>query len=267
MTTAGDDDKDAPLLSMERGMFVKGIEAALLTGDIHVAVHSAKDLPSTLPDGLTIAAFPEREDPRDVLVNRWRQRLQELPAGARIGTSSPRRTAQVRALRPDILVLPIRGNVETRLEKTRGNDYDGAILAAAGLHRLGARNEIAEYLSLDTCTPDVGQGALAIECRTDDVEVLAMLASLDHQPTSAAVRLERAFLATIEGGCQSPVAAHAVLEGGELRVSAMAATPDGSEIVRCSGTYPASDPESGGRSAAESLLAEGAGRLISAGGA
>ena len=159
MSTRGDRNKAAPLLSMERGMFVKEIELALLNGDIDIAVHSAKDMPALTPPELTVAAYTEREDARDVLVNRWDTPLNELPSGARLGTSSPRRTAQIKAARPDIEILPIRGNVDTRLRRARSDDYDGAVLAAAGIRRLGREAEISAYLSPEECVPDVGQGA------------------------------------------------------------------------------------------------------------
>ena len=157
MSTGGDRSKDAPLLSLGRGTFVKEIEAALLRGEIDMAVHSAKDLPASSTDGLTIAAFGPREDARDVLVDRWNVSFDGLPAGARIGTGSPRRAAQLRALRNDVEIIPVRGNVGTRIEKARGDDYDGVVLAAAGLIRLGRQDAVSEYLSPEICTPDAGQ--------------------------------------------------------------------------------------------------------------
>ena len=262
ITTGGDRRKNAPLLSMERGMFVKEIEVALLNREIDIAVHSAKDLPSGLPDGLVLGAVGERKDPRDALVNRWGVPLMELPAGARLGTSSPRRAAQLNALRPDIEVLPIRGNVGTRLEKARGKDYDGVVLAAAGLMRLGRQEEISEYLDPDVCTPEVGQGALAVEARAEDPETLHLLAGVDHGPSSAAVRSERAFLQAIGGGCEVPVAAHARFDEGALHILAMGAVPDGSRIFRVRVTRDASDPESAGRHAAEALRRAGASEII-----
>ena len=156
-----------------------------------MAVHSAKDLPAELPDGLGIAALTQRRDPRDVLVNRWRLPLSELPSGARLGTSSPRRTAQIKALRPDLEVVPIRGNVGTRLEKAKGEGYDGVVLAAAGLERLGLQDEVCEYFSPDRFTPEVGQGALLVETRTSDSRVSGMLSRVDHHPTNAEVTSER----------------------------------------------------------------------------
>ncbi len=265
VNTGGDRNKEAPLLSMERGMFVKEIELALLAGEIDVAVHSAKDMPAEIPDGLCLAAFTERQDPRDVLVNRWRVALVDLPSEARLGTSSPRRTAQLTAARPDLRFLPIRGNVGTRLEKSVGDDYDGVVLAAAGMLRLGVEDQISEYLSADICTPDVGQGALAVQVRSADSDVVEMMKGVDHSATSTAVRLERAFLAAVGGGCKAPVAAYAYYRGDRLQVSAMAAAVDGSEILRHNAIYSPDDPESAGREVAEALLARGAGRLMAAG--
>ncbi len=265
ITTGGDRRKEAPLLSMPRGMFAREIEVALLEGRIDLAVHSAKDLPAELPDGLGIAALTQRRDPRDVLVNRWRLPLSELPSGARLGTSSPRRTAQIKALRPDLEVVPIRGNVGTRLEKAKGEGYDGVVLAAAGLERLGLQDEVCEYFSPDRFTPEVGQGALLVETRTSDSRVSGMLSRVDHHPTNAEVTSERAFLAEVGGGCRVPVAAYAVLEDNALEISAMAVTPDGGRIFRSRTTHDAARPAAAGREAAEALMAAGASEIVSGG--
>ena len=265
ITTGGDRRKDAPLLSMPRGMFAREIEVALLEERIDLAVHSAKDLPAELPDGLGIAALTQRRDPRDVLVNRWRLPLSELPSGARLGTSSPRRTAQIKALRPDLEVVPIRGNVGTRLEKAKGEGYDGVVLAAAGLERLGLQDEVCEYFSPDRFTPEVGQGALLVETRTSDSCVSGMLSRVDHHPTNAEVTSERAFLAEVGGGCRVPVAAYAVLEDNALEISAMAVTPDGGRIFRSRTTHDAARPAAAGREAAEALMAAGASEIVSGG--
>jgi hydroxymethylbilane synthase len=263
ITTGGDRRKEAPLLSMPRGMFAREIEVALLEERIDLAVHSAKDLPAQLPDGLAIAALTQRRDPRDVLVNRWRLPLSELPSGARLGTSSPRRTAQIKALRPDLEVVPIRGNVGTRLEKAKGEGYDGVVLAAAGLERLGLRDEVCEYFSPDRFTPEVGQGALLVETRTSDSRVSGMLSRVDHHPTNAEVTSERAFLAEVGGGCRVPVAAYAVLEDNALEISAMAATPDGGRIFRSRTTHDAARPAAAGREAAQALMDVGASEIVS----
>ena len=265
ITTGGDRRKEAPLLSMPRGMFAREIEVALLEERIDLAVHSAKDLPAELPDGLGIAALTQRRDPRDVLVNRWRLPLSELPSGARLGTSSPRRTAQIKALRPDLEVVPIRGNVGTRLEKAKGEGYDGVVLAAAGLERLGLQDEVCEYFSPDRFTPEVGQGALLVETRTSDSCVSGMLSRVDHHPTNAEVTSERAFLAEVGGGCRVPVAAYAVLEDNALEISAMAVTPDGGRIFRSRTTHDAARPAAAGREAAEALMAAGASEIVSGG--
>ena len=262
ISTGGDKRKDAPLLSMERGMFAKEIELALLAGEIDFAVHSAKDLPADLPEGLALGAFGARKDPRDVLVNSTGATLMQMPEGSRLGTGSPRRTAHLKALRPDIEVVPIRGNVGTRIEKARDGQYDGVVLAAAGLIRLGRQNEITEYLSPDVFTPEVGQGALAVQARSSDSEALEMLVGLDDRPTSAAVLAERAFLRTVGGGCKAPVAAYGRFEANEMRISAMAALPDGSRVVRIEMTAEPDDPESSGKRVAEALVDAGAGDII-----
>ena len=258
MSTGGDRSKDAPLLSLGRGTFVKEIEGALLRGEIDMAVHSAKDLPASSTDGLMIAAFGPREDPRDVLVDRWNVSYDGLPAGARIGTGSPRRAAQLRALRNDVEILPIRGNVGTRIEKARGEDYDAVVLAAAGLIRLGRQGAVSEYLSPEVCTPDAGQGALAVQTRSDSEDVIRLVSEIDHAPTSTAVRAERALVAAMGGGCTSPIGAFARLLDGSIEVTAMAAEPDGSRIVRVRETCAASDPEAAGRLVAETLVNQGA---------
>ena len=262
ITTRGDRDKSAPLLSMERGMFVKEIESRLLSGDIDFAVHSAKDVPALLPEGLELAAFGPRQDPRDVLIDRWSAPFAELPKGARIGTSSPRRTAQLKVLRPDVEIKPIRGNVGTRVDKASSDEYDGVVLAAAGLLRLGMAERVSEYLSPDVCTPDAGQGALAIEARESDIEILELLAAVDDGPTNTTVTAERAFVEAIGGGCQVPVAAYATLNGAQLQISTMAATPDGSRLFRTQTVGDAKDPVSAGRAAAEALMKTGAATII-----
>lgn len=207
--TKGDLDATSPLAGMGLGIFVKEIERLLLDGQLDMAVHSLKDLPTKLPEGLALAAIGRRQDPRDVLVNRWDCPLAELPEGARIGTSSPRRQAQLRNLCPQVTVLPIRGNVETRLRKAKGDDYDGTILAAAGLIRLGLTGQVADYLSAQHFVPPPGQGALAVEVRAEDDRMQEILAPIDHIDTRLAVTAERAFLEKLGGGCQLPVGAYA----------------------------------------------------------
>ncbi len=262
ITTTGDKHKEAPLAGLERGTFVKEIELALINGEIDVAVHSAKDLPASLPEGLTLAAIGRRQDPRDVQMNRWGLPLAKLPPHARLGTSSPRRVALLKAFRPDLELLPIRGNVGTRLDKVAGGDYDGVVLAAAGLIRLGRHAEITEYLSPDLCTPEVGQGTLAVEARAGDTRIIDMLAAIDHRPSRIALEAERAFLGVMGGGCEVPVAAYAQLEGDQLHISAMAALPDGSRVFRTRVTCDAAEAEDGGRRTAESLLEAGAAKIV-----
>ena len=262
LSTAGDRDRESSLASLGRGAFVKEIEVALLEGRIDMAVHSAKDVPSDLPDGLTLAGTVPRRDPRDVLVDQWSLPLDELPKGARLGTSSPRRTAQLKARRPDIEMTPIRGNVGTRLAKAGGPDYDGVVLAAAGLARLDRLDEVAEYLPIDVCTPDVGQGTLAIEVREEDRELIEMMERIDDVPTSIALRAERSFLAALRGGCTVPVAAYGRIEGGRLRITSMAAAPDGSRVYRRDGDWSPERPEEAGRRMADALLDAGAREIV-----
>ena len=263
MMPQGDRNKDAPLLSMGRGMFTKDLEIALLHGDVDLAVHSAKDLPPDLPDGLVIGAFGRRRDARDALVDKWGARFYELPIGARIGTSSPRRVTQLKTLRPDIQFLPIRGNVDTRLEKVLGGEYDGVVVAAAGIERLQRRLEISEFLDAEMCTPEVGQGALAIEARVDDSNILEMLAQIEHLPTAIAVKAERSFLATIGGGCSVPLTAYATVDRDRIDILAMAAKPEVSRTIRVRVKGHVNDPESVGRLAVHDLLKAGASEIIS----
>ena len=216
--TQADASPEASLAGMGRGMFVKELEDALLRGEVDLAVHSLKDLPTVLPEGLIIAAVCQRADARDVLVNRWGCPLADLPSGARIGTSSPRRAAQLKDHRPDLEVLPMRGNVETRLGKAKGAEYDGAVLAAAGIDRLGIGSEIAEYLPPREFVPAPGQGALAVQTRAGDGAVLELVASLEHLPTRQAVTAERHLLELLGGGCQLPMGAYGNLHDGVLHL-------------------------------------------------
>ena len=258
----GDRRKSAPLQSLGRGAFVKGLEEPLLKGEIDLAVHSAKDMPSMLPDGLAIIAYPSRKDPRDIIVNRWNARFADLPPEARLGTSSPRRAGQLIAARPDIEILPIRGNVDTRLGKVGEDGYDGVVLAAAGLERLGRTGEVSDFLDPGLCVPDAGQGALAVEAREDDSDMAALLATVNHTPTWAAVTAERAFVEATGGGCRVPVAAYAIESEGALEIRAMACLPDGSQIFRSALDLPGDDPVAAGREAARALEATGADEIM-----
>ncbi len=262
ITPDGDRRKNAPLLSLGRGTFVKGLEQALIDGLIDVAVNSSKDMPSALPEGLAIAAFTARSDARDVLVNRFGMPLAELPTGARLGTSSPRRTGQILAVRPDVEFVPIRGNVDTRMSKVGVDGYDGVVLAAAGLERLGRLAEVTEFLAPDVCVPDAGQGALALEIRSDDQELAHLLSSVNHANTSVEVTAERAFVESIGGGCRVPVAAYAVIEDDELVLLTAACLPDGSKLYRSGHRGPAGDPTEAGRSAARTLIETGADAIL-----
>ncbi len=226
--TRGDANQSAPLAGMGLGVFVGELEERLLSGELDLAVHSLKDMPTKLPDGLALAAVLPRRDPRDALVNRWNRPLEELPDGARIGTSSPRRAAQLRRYAPNVTVAPIRGNVETRLRKADGEEADGAVLAAAGLARLGLEGRVAEYLSPQRFVPPPGQGALAIETRADDRRMLELLAAAEDANTRYETTAERAFLETLGGGCQIPVGAYARSMGHELLMTIFLSNPDGS---------------------------------------
>ena len=260
--TQGDVASEAPLASLGRAIFVQEIERALLDGELDAAVHSLKDMPTNLPDGLAIGAVCKRLDPRDVLVNRWDCPLAELPASARIGTSSPRRAAQLLSLRPDVEALPIRGNVDTRLRKARGDDYDGVIVAAAGVTRLGLAEQVAEYLSAEDFVPAPGQGALAVEVRRGDDELLDLVSRVEDSPTKRAVTAERAFLEILGGGCQLPVGVYARVDGETMVVTAFLASPDGSTVFRTKVRGRASNPHETALDAHQRLIERGAGILF-----
>ncbi len=228
--TSGDANQTSPLAGMGLGVFVGELEQRLLSEDLDMAVHSLKDLPTKLPDGLILGAILERKDPRDALVNRWNCPPERLPEGARIGTSSPRRAAQLHRYVPNAEVVPIRGNVETRLRKADGDEADGAVLAAAGLARLGMQDRIASYLSPQRFVPPPGQGALAVEVRADDRRVLDILESIEHPATRFEVTAERAFLETLGGGCSLPVGAYARCMGHELLMTVFLSNPEGSRV-------------------------------------
>lgn len=250
------------------GVFVSALREALLAGEIDVAVHSFKDLPTAPADGIVIAAVPLREDPRDALVARDGLTLGALPAGSRVGTGAPRRTAQLNALGLGLEVVELRGNVDTRLGKVRSGELDAVVLALAGLRRLGRTDEVTEILDPIQMLPAPAQGALAIECRASDEDAIAVLAALDHGDTRAAVAAERALLAALEAGCTAPVGALAEVaegdEGTEVFLRANVTALDGSDAVRLSATGPTTDAEGVGRRLAADLLAEGADQLMGA---
>jgi hydroxymethylbilane synthase len=271
MRTSGDRDRATPLpLLGGKGVFTKEIEDALLENRVDLAVHSMKDLPTRLPAGLVVAAICRREDVRDVLVSRSGLGLDRLPHGARLGTSSLRRQAQLRHRRPDLEMVSLRGNVDTRLAKVARGDCDAVVLAKAGLDRLGLSDRITEVLSPEVCLPAAGQGAIGVETRApagaDDGQVHRAIAPLDHAETRLAVEAERAVLAALGSGCDVPLGVWARQESGELVVEACVLAPDGSDTVRVRRTGTPGDSQSLARDVAAALLDGGASRLLALGG-
>ena len=265
LKTKGDIILDVPLAKVGgKGLFVKEIEEALLAGTADLAVHSMKDVPMVLPEGLTLGAVPEREICTDLFLSEKYAALEELPQGAKLGTSSLRRQSQALALRPDLEVAMLRGNVETRLRKMKEGQYDAIILARAGVKRLGLGASLQQDLTPPSFLPAVGQGALGIEIREDRPEVRELVAFLDDMPTRLCVTAERAFLRRLDGGCQVPIAAHAVLDGEELVLEALVADPLGKTVfrdaVRCAATLDEAD--AAGQRLAETLLADGADKIL-----
>lgn len=264
ITTKGDVLLDRPLAAIgDRGLFVVEIEEALRAGRIDLAVHSAKDLPARLPADMRLGALLPRADARDALISRAGG-LRDLPRGARVGTSSPRRACQLRARRPDLALADVRGNVDTRLRKLAAGEYDALVLAAAGLIRLDRAAAVTEWLPPEVMLPAVGQGALAVEARAADPAIAALLAPLDDAPTRAAVMAERGFLAALGAGCTAAVAAHATVAGGTLALTALIGAPDG-RLVRGTAQGSMVDADSIGAALAGDLLARGGGTLIAAG--
>jgi hydroxymethylbilane synthase len=254
--TTGDRVTDRPLAELGgKGLFCKEIEAALLERRIDLAVHSIKDLPTLLTDGLTIGAVLEREDPRDVLIARPPATIASLPHAAVVGTASVRRRAQLLAQRPDLRVVGFRGNVDTRLRKLAAGEVDAALLALAGLRRLGIGDAGGVVLALEEMLPAVGQGAIGIECRADDVARLALLAAIDHVASSACVQAERALLAALDGSCHTPIAGHAAIAAGRLHLRALVARPDGSACLRAERVGPPRDALRLGQEAGAELKA------------
>lgn len=263
--TTGDVKPDPLSVIGGKGVFTKELEDALLDGRIDVAVHSLKDLPTVIPEQLSISAICEREDPRDALVLREgvvMGSLHELRAGSVVGTSSQRRFSQLRALRDDLVVKDLRGNVDTRVRKLDEGQYDALILASAGLIRLGLRERISAAVSISEILPAVGQGAIAIETRDDDEVAIAATSKLNHRETELACRAERAFLRGLGGGCLFPIAAHAVVEGELLKIEGLVAKPDGSEILRGETSGNTDQADEIGSSLAQQLLERGAGALL-----
>ena len=257
MSTRGDKFLDASLAKIGgKGLFVKELEQGLLEQRADIAVHSMKDVPVDLPAGLHIPVIMEREDPRDAFVSNSYGDIDALPEGACIGTSSLRRQCQLAARRADLVIRPLRGNVNTRLSKLDAGEYDAIILAAAGLMRLGFEQRIRRYLSLEESLPAIGQGAIGIECRANDGRVNTLIAPLHHADTADRVLAERALNCRLRGGCQTPIAGYALLEKGELRLRGLVGTPDGTRVWRAEGRAPRTKAEPLGSALAEDLIAQ-----------
>ncbi|WP_081618858.1 MULTISPECIES: hydroxymethylbilane synthase [Thioalkalivibrio] len=265
MTTQGDRVLDSPLARIGgKGLFVKELEIAMLEDRADIAVHSVKDVPMELPADLVLPVILDREDPLDAFVSNTYAHVDELPQGARVGSSSLRRQCQLRARRPDLHITDLRGNVNTRLGKLDAGEYDAILLAAAGLKRLGFDERIRARLEPAVSLPAVGQGAIAIECRENDPEIAALIAPLNDRDTSDRVRAERAFNRRLEGGCQVPLAAHATLDGDRLHLDGLVGAVDGSQLLRRQVEGPRGDAEALGVQLAEQLLELGAGELLAA---
>ena len=261
--TTGDKILDVPLAKVGgKGLFIKEIEDALLQGQIDIAVHSMKDMPTEIPFGAVIGAIPKREDPRDVLIARCGTSFSNLPFGSKVGTSSLRRQAQLKRVRPDLVFLPLRGNLNTRIRKLSEGEVDAVILAAAGLHRIGWQERITEYLPFDICLPAIGQGVLAIECRENDSVVLGQIAFLNDSETACEIATERAFLTRLEGGCQTPIAGFAKKINGMIQLEGLVANLSGTEIIREKKSAPIGQEKALGTTLAELLLGKGADTIL-----
>ncbi|MDX7710005.1 hydroxymethylbilane synthase [Aeromonas caviae] len=259
MSTQGDKILDTPLAKVGgKGLFVKELETAMLEGRADIAVHSMKDVPVEFPDGLGLHTICEREDPRDAFVSNHFNQIDELPQGAVVGTSSLRRQCQLRAARPDLVIRDLRGNVNTRLAKLDAGEYDAIILAAAGLKRLEMAHRIAAFIEPEQSLPANGQGAVGIECRLDDHELHALLAPLEHPETRIRVLTERAMNRALQGGCQVPIGAYALVEGEEVWLRGLVGSPDGSHVIRDEIRGPLAEGEALGHTLAQRLLAAGA---------
>ncbi|PUZ97731.1 hydroxymethylbilane synthase [Vibrio vulnificus] len=263
MVTKGDVILDTPLAKVGgKGLFVKELEVAMLEGRADLAVHSMKDVPVDFPEGLGLVTICEREDPRDAFVSNTYHHVDELPQGAVVGTCSLRRQCQLKAYRPDLVIKELRGNVGTRLSKLDAGEYDAIILAAAGLKRLKLEEHIRSFIEPEQSLPAVGQGAVGIECRTNDERILKLLEPLNHADTADRVKCERAMNLTLEGGCQVPIGSYALLEGDEIWLRALVGEPDGSEIVRGEIRGPRAQAEQLGVLLANQLLDEGAREIL-----
>ncbi len=263
MVTQGDKILDTPLAKVGgKGLFVKELEVGMLNGDADIAVHSMKDVPVEFPEGLHLAVICEREDPRDAFVSNTYKCIEDLPQGAKVGTSSLRRTCQIRTWRPDLEILDLRGNVNTRLRKLDEGEYDAIILACAGLKRLEFSDRITEHLAPGFSLPAIGQGAVGIECRIDDPAINALIAPLNHKTTAIRVLAERAMNNRLEGGCQVPIGGYAELDGDTLLLRGLVGRPDGSEMVCGEIAGRADEAEYLGTTLADDLLARGAREIL-----
>ncbi|MBN1905801.1 MAG: hydroxymethylbilane synthase [Deltaproteobacteria bacterium] len=261
--TKGDKIIDSPLSKIGgKGLFVKEIEEALLEKRVDLAVHSIKDVPAELPHGLSIPIYPERENPADAFLSIKYKRFKDLPSGARVGTGSLRRSSQLLNKRPDLEIVAIRGNVDTRIKRLESGEFDAIILAAAGLNRLGLSSKITELLSPPDYIPAVGQGALGIEVRGNDIEFNRLLDFLNHNETALAVRAERAFLQRLEGGCQVPLGAYAFIDKGKIVIHGMVSDLTGNRVIKETLTGSIEQPEQAGKTLAEQLLAMGADKIL-----
>lgn len=263
MSTQGDRILDSPLAKIGgKGLFVKELEQGMLDGRADLAVHSMKDVPAELPDGLCLGAILDREDPRDAFVSRQYSSVDDLPEGARVGTSSLRRQCQLRARRPDLQILDLRGNVGTRLGKLDAGDYDAIVLACAGLKRLGLSARITHALTAEEMLPAIAQGVIGIECRVDDARVRGLIGPLNHVETGQRTAAERAMNATLAGGCQAPVAGYSLLHDGVIELRGLVGQPDGSKVIRGDVSGAAEQAEALGKQLAEDLLARGARSIL-----
>lgn len=263
LKTQGDKILDVALAKIgDKGLFTKELEVGMLEGNIDLAVHSMKDLPTVLPEGLKIGCICERVDPRDVVISRHGKTLGELPEGARVGTSSLRRCAQLLKFRPDLQLEPLRGNLNTRMAKLERNNLDAIVLAAAGVERMGWKDRITEYLSPDVSLPAVGQGSIGIEIREDDREVHEIVAKLNHFPSQAAITAERAMLRKLEGGCQIPIGSLGTVTGDKLTLEGVVAGLDGKELIKASVSGPVDDAAVLGQQLADKLIEMGADQIL-----
>ncbi len=261
--TTGDRITDRPLAMVGgKGLFVKEIESALLNGDIDLAVHSMKDMPGELPEGLIIGAIPKRENPFDVLISKDNKKLADYEPGAKVGTSSLRRASQIKHVQPDVQIESIRGNLDTRIKKLQSGEYDAIVLAAAGLRRLGQEDVISEYLDETIMIPAVGQGALCIETRKDDADIAQIMEKLDHADTNVCVTGERAFLKQIEGSCHIPVACFAKIVDSGVELTAVVASEDGKDVIKETMTSPLNDVRKTGQALADQVLEKGGKKIL-----